>query len=189
MNTGINKSTICLLICFFLVALLPGCTGGETESANGQPVSKSDALIEIAGIYMMTQMNDAEKECNLGRPLSAYILTENGIKPVEYELYPVFAGDVIVAFATGFTRDTGEYTTGCSPEFAGALQPEYAQDPQAAVAFVYAAEGVYLVRSTGQPQLLQPLPLPDYAPVDKLGEYIDQIEYAPIERDIDFTRP
>ena len=176
---------ICLF-CLLLSLLLSAC-GSSAESGAQAAPSPQEKLISISQICLTTQLQLGGRNCSLGTPLSAYRLTETGPEPFDYQLFPVFAEDTIVALATGTATDTGEYTVGCGISFAPGLQACYAESPDAAIAIVQAADGPYCIGKTGEPTALHTHPSPGCASIDTLASHRAAIPLSPIRKDVSFV--
>ena len=160
-----------------------GCIQIEGVSSEPQELptddsTKMESLQEIAENYVSTVLGLDAQDCTVGPRLAAYGLGENGPEVIAYEMYSVFCGGKVVAFATYAITDTGEPTAGCGAEFAEAFWAEYSKSPDREIAIVYAREGAYLVREGDAPVLLHSMPLSYWAPIAELEVYPDSLVYG-----------
>ena len=173
------KKFIALLLALVCVLGLIGC--GNTPSTKDTPantLSKEDALMEAAQIYMATAPELTAASCVIGNQLSAYRLEAGKLEMIDYEKYPVFVEDKVVAFATCTSGDTGEYITGCGAKFADSFWQKYTEQPNIPVALVYAQDGTYLVRDGETPILLHSMPVAGCAPIQELENYRSSLAYS-----------
>lgn len=163
------KRLVSLLLVLICVLGLAGCGNASSDqNAPANTLSKEDKLMEAARVYAITMLNLPDASCVLGNKLSVYRLEAGKLKMIDYEKYPVFVEDKVIAFATCAVSDTGEYITGCGAKFADSFWKECSECPGEAVALVYAQEGVYLVREGEDPVLLHEMPVQGCDPIREL---------------------
>ena len=173
------KKLIAIILTVTLAVSLNGCiTDAPPTEPAAKSTSKEDVLMEIARIYVETELKLAVDSCVLGNQLSAYCLSAGELVSFAYEKYPVFAEDKIVAFATCFLSDKGEYLTNCGVQYAEAFWIEYSKQPAVPVAIVLAQDGVYLVRDGECPVLLHNMPLADYDSIQELENCRSSLTYS-----------
>ena len=175
------KKLIALVLALVCVLGLIGC--GNTPSTKDTPantLSKEDALMEAAQIYMATAPELTAASCVIGNQLSAYRLEAGKLEMIDYEKYPVFVEDKVVAFATCTLGDTGEYITGCGVKFAESFWQEYSKKAGTAIVIIYAQEGVYLVREGETPVLLHEMPIEGCASIEELDNHRSSLVYSVI---------
>lgn len=166
------------LVCIFALA---GCGAEEPNQGNPATVmSKTDAMMEITDSYVKEIIGLPDAVCVLGGQISAYRLSAGKLVTIDYELYPVFVENEVVAFTTCFLSDTEEYLTGCGVDFAESFRKAYSERPGAPIALVYAQKGAYLVREGEEPILLHKMPISDCDPIQELDKCRDSLEYAAI---------
>lgn len=166
-----------LLIC----VLLMGCSPVHSEQDQPkEPISKTDAMMEITNAYVTEYLGLTDASVTLGNRISVYSLSGGKLEPIAYEKYPVFADGVVVAFTTCFQSETGEYLPGCGAKFAEAFWKVYSEQPGAAIALVYAQEGVWLVREGEEPVLLHNMPVEGCDPIQNLEKCRASLVYAEI---------
>ena len=175
-----SKMTICFLTCLFIFSLL-GCTKENSDQDNyTNPMAKTDAMMEITNAYVTEYLGLTDATVALGSKLSAYRLSDGKLHTIDYEIYPVFAEEKIVAFTTCFQSDTGQYLPGCGVEFAESFWQEYSEKPDTAIALVYAKEGAYLVRKGENPILLHEMPISGCDSIQELAKYRSSLVYTVI---------
>lgn len=178
------RCALCILLCLATITGITACGGREAKES---PVrTKIEVLVESASVYLMTVVERAETDCCLGSQLSAYRLEKHGMEAIDYEMYPVFSGDRIVAVVTVTENEKGEYLGGCGVDFAGGLNDAYAERPDDPLAIVYAADGTYLLRAGEKPVLLLSATMPTHAPISAVEQYTDGLTYHAIERETEF---
>lgn len=172
------KIYLLTLICVFV---LLGCSKETIEQdIYIIPVSKMDAMMEITNAYVTEYLGLTKASVVLGNPLSAYRLPAGKLQTIDYEIYPVFAEDKIVAFTTCFLSDTGEYLPGCGVDYAEAFWEAYSEKPGTAIALVYAKEGAFMVREGETPILLHNMPVSGCDSIQELEKCRSSLMYAVI---------
>ena len=172
-------SLLLALACVF--GGLVGCGDASSDqNAPANTLSKEDKLMEAAWAYAITMLNLPNASCILGNQLSAYRLEAGKLEMIDYEKYPVFVEDKVVAFATCAVSDTGEYIAGCGAKFADSFWKECSGRPGEAVAIVYAQDGVYLVRQGEAPVLLHEMPIQGCDPIRELDNCRSSLVYSMI---------
>jgi len=175
-----SKLTIFILTCLFVFSLL-GCSKENTDQDKHiNPVSKTDAMMEITNAYVTEYLGLTDAAVTLGNQLSAYRLSDGKLQTIDYEIYPVFAEEKIVAFTTCFQSDTGEYLPGCGVTYAEAFWQAYSEQPGTAIALVYAQEGAYLVREGEVPVLLHKMPIEGCDSIQELEKCRSSLVYTVI---------
>ena len=175
-----KKLTMLLLELICVMAFL-GCSQ-ETTQQDVYVISASqmDAMMEITNAYVTEYLGLTETSAILGNPLSAYRLSAGKLQTIDYEIYPVFVEEKIVAFTTCFRSDTGEYLPGCGVEFAESFWQEYSEKPDTSIALVYAKEGAYLVREGENPILLHKMPIDGCDSIQELEKCRSSLVYTAI---------
>ena len=181
-----KKLILCLLLA---VLLLPAGCGSRPGNTKPDAPSPQESLANAAGVWLATAAGITETDCSIGKPLAAFRLTDAGIEPIDYQLFPVFAGGTIAALATGTVNDGGEYIAGCNAEFPAELQACFEQTPDAAFAIVYAEEGAFCLRETDDPVPLRRYPVPGCASIETLDAHRQNLSFSPIQKDFAFTPP
>lgn len=175
------KKLIALVLVLVCALVLVGCSTVNADQDNHtNTISKADALMEATNDYIKTYMGSTDVSCVLGKQLSAYRLSADKLEPIDYEMYPVFVEDKVVAFTTCILSDTGEYLPGCGVDFAESFWQKYSEHPDTAIAIVYAQEGAYLVREGVPPALLHETPIKDCDSIQELDKYCTSLEYTVI---------
>lgn len=170
------KKFIVFVLAFACMLFLIACGNGADAPEN--PTTKDDALMEAAQIYLTTEAESKSADCVIGSRLSVYRLEAGKPETIDYEKYPVFVGNRVVAFVTCTLGKGGEYITGCGATFAESFWQEYAKQPDVAFAIVYAQEGVYLVREGEVPVLLHEMPTEGCAPIAELENCRSSLLYS-----------
>ena len=158
-----------------------GC-GSKTSTKDipAKALSKEEALLEAAQVYITTTPEFTATSCVIGNQISAFRLEAGELKKIDYEKYPVFVEDQVVAFVTCTLGDAGEYITGCGAKFADSFRQKYAEQPDTPIALVYAQDGVYLVREGDAPVLLHEMPIEGCAPIGTLDDCRSSLVYSVI---------
>ena len=175
-----KKRITFVLVLTCMLGLL-GCSAEKTEQEHHtSPISKTDAMMEITNAYVTEYLGLTETSAILGNPLSAYRLSAGKLQTIDYEIYPVFVEEKIVAFTTCFRSDTGEYLPGCGVEFAESFWQEYSEKTDTSIALVYAKEGAYLVREGENPILLHKMPIDGCDSIQELEKCRSSLVYTVI---------
>jgi len=175
------KKLAALALVLACIMGLIGCNAQNYEqdiSANVK--SKADVMMEMTQVYLKTVLELEDTSCVLGNQLSAYRLSSGKLEPSDYEIYPVFVENEVVAFTTCFLNDSGEYIVGSGVDYAGSFWQEYSEQPDTPVAIVYAHEGVYLVREGETPIILDEMPVSGCDPIEELDHCRSLLVYAAI---------
>ena len=170
-----------ILFALVFTLILTGCgTGNAEPTVPAKNISKQDSMMEATNAYVTEYLGLDGTSCTLGNQLSAYRLADRKLVTIDYEMYPVFVEDKVVAFTTCTVSDTGEYLPGCGVEFAEAFWQAYSEQPHTPVALVYAQEGAYLVREGAAPILLHKMPVKGCDPIVELDGCRDSLVYSNI---------
>lgn len=148
------------------------------RTGDDHAASKEDVMMEISGAYVKEVLGLTDVSCVLGNQISAYRLSAGKLETIDYELYPVFVENKVVAFTTCFLSDTGEYMTGCGVDFAESFWQQYSEHPDKPIAIVYAQDGAYLVREGEGPVLLHAMPVAGCDPIQELEKCRDSLVYG-----------
>lgn len=90
----------------------------------------------------------AESEYALGYSIPSYMVESSGIIPAETDIYPVYANDEVVAFASAFVAEIEEEQqvfVSCNAEYAEAFSDYVLNNPNEEVSLLYARDGAYIV--------------------------------------------
>jgi len=176
-----KKKLTMFLLSWICVLSLAGCGAEKIVRENHtNPMSKTDAMMEITNAYVTEYLGFTDTAVTLGNQLSAYRLSAGKLQTIAYEKYPVFVEGKVVAFTTCFLSETGEYLPGCGVKYAEAFWQAYSEKPGTAIALVYAKEGAYLVREGENPILLHEIPIEDCDPIEELEKCRASVVYKVI---------
>ena len=171
-----NKRWFALFLVMVMVVSRFGVVSAKADDESSYIISE----IRTALPYLLE--NELSGEFFLGSQMSAYKAENDMLVEIDYELYPVFQNEKIVAFASVENNSLGERVVGCSVGFANALYECNALEICSAYALIYSAEGVYLVGNNGMRWLVSDVVNEHYSSFDAVDEYLEDIDYEPIKR-------
>jgi len=90
----------------------------------------------------------ATSKVYLGAEVAAYRVNDDGVLRTEYELYPIFIDDQIVAVAQLLQNDSGAYSVCCSTTWALSMQEYFKDNPYTEISLIFAREGTFIHSAT-----------------------------------------
>ncbi len=104
-----NKKFVSLLLAIVLCLAMT-----SSAFASGEGVNRLQRTVAKLREVLPLLVEDLSNDCYLGNMLNVYCINASGtFDPIEYELYPVYSGDAIVALAQVVTNEEGKETISC----------------------------------------------------------------------------
>lgn len=139
---------------FLMLAVLISTNGNALAIATIVDENETQEILNALSTLLPHACNLPEGknvQYSLGNKLKAYKLEAGELTSIEYDMYPVFANNVVVAIAQVAQNQSGEQIISCLTAFATMLQEYYEENPQQELALIFAKEGTYVVSASAAP--------------------------------------
>ncbi len=132
-------------IMFFLIFSLILSLYNDEVNANSE-IHLQQIKDNIAEILPLTQdiVLDNSNRYFIGNKIPTYKSDNENLTMIEYDIYPIFENNKIIALANVFYDSSNEMVIACSSAYASALQEYYIKNNNKNIVLVYTCDGLYL---------------------------------------------